>query len=440
MSKQRSGPGVTTRSAASARDKKEKELSLTGAQSITTAMVDRMLTEIQRKPKKNLNLNDIKFLKMKINEYQQLPTSSWEKVSSCTSNTIQIILIVVLVLFSGIPSKLGLFRKIAEFVPQTAGAFPAFNYGVLPGYTIEQLDQLDLTGETALVTGGNSGVGFETANYLVKLGADVAILCRSEKRCEEAAKIIGGENNMNKISTVIADMSDLKSTRQAVTKYAETIEKLDMLYLNAGIYTAGANEDGSLPLSVDGIEKVFATNHVGHHLLWKLVENKVKAAKNGRVVLTSSDMSFSTYNYGVATNLETLNGVSVSQNTYGQSKLSQILWAQELTRILGEDSRIYVNSYHPGCAATNIWFGPQTPKFIHGFIRFLQKQVMWTSLEGALTGLYLGAATNDLKESNVRGLYFHPMVQKVDANPKFANNLQLQKDLWSFSDELIKRS
>jgi hypothetical protein len=98
-----------------------------------------------------------------------------------------------------------------------------------------------------------------------------------------------------------------------------------------------------------------------------------------------------------------------------------------------------VNSYHPGCAATNIWFGPQTPKFLHGFMRFMQEQTMWSSLEGALTMLYLGAATNDLKEKNLRGLYFHPMVQKVDANPKFAGNLQLQKDVWTFSDELIKR-
>jgi NAD(P)-dependent dehydrogenase (short-subunit alcohol dehydrogenase family) len=443
MSTKPSGPGVTTRSAAAARDrKKDDDVSVarkTKAAQITEAMVDRIVTEKQRKPKKSLNLKDVNFLREQIKEYEQLPTSTWEKVSSCTSTTIQIVLIIILVLFSGIPTKLGVFRKIAEVVPSAAGQTPAFNYGLVPGYTFDQLDQLDLTGETALITGGNSGVGFETAKYLVKLGADVTILCRSEQRCEEAAKTIGGETNMNKISTIIADMSDLKNTREAVSKYAGTIEKLDMLFLNAGINSAGTNEDGSLPLSVDGIEKVFATNHVGHHQLWKLVAEKVKAAKNGRVVLTSSASSFSTYEYGVATDLETLNSVSVDQNTYGQSKLAQILWAQELTRQLGEDSSVYVNSYHPGCAATNIWFGPQTPKFLHGFMRFMQEQTMWSSLEGALTMLYLGAATNDLKEKNLRGLYFHPMVQKVDANPKFAGNLQLQKDVWTFSDELIKR-
>ena len=67
-------------------------------------------------------------------------------------------------------------------------------------------------------------------------------------------------------------MSDLRSTRDATIKYAESNNStLDMLFLNAGIASAGKNEDGGLKLSVDGIEKVFATNHVGHHLMWKIL-------------------------------------------------------------------------------------------------------------------------------------------------------------------------
>ena len=245
-----------------------------------------------------------------------------------------------------------------------------------------------------------------------------------------------------KITTLIADMSDLRSTRDATIKYAESNNStLDMLFLNAGIASAGKNEDGGLKLSVDGIEKVFATNHVGHHLMWKILESKVKSSNCGRVVLTSSATNFGSYDYGIATDLETLNAGEANMKAYGQSKLAQVLWAQELTRRLGPDSNVYVNSYHPGAAATMIWFtNPMIPKFMHPILRFFTENVMWTSLEGALTMLYLGAASEDLVTNNVRGKYFHPQVQEVIPNPKFAQNLQLQKDLWTFSDELIERA
>ena len=385
--------------------------------------------------------------------------SCFQKITSCTCYIIQILVILFLMLFSGIPSQLGLFRFLAKMNPASVGLTPAFNVGIKDGYTFEQLDQLDLSGQTALITGGNSGVGFETAKYLFKLGADVTIICRSKERCVQAASTINNEqqqrqsdtttttNNNNrkkhgKITTLIADMSDLRSTHDATIKYAESNNStLDMLFLNAGIASAGKNEDGGLKLSVDGIEKVFATNHVGHHLMWKILESKVKSSNCGRVVLTSSASNFGSYDYGIATDLETLNAGEANMKAYGQSKLAQVLWAQELTRRLGPDSNVYVNSYHPGAAATMIWFtNPMIPLAAHPILRFFTENVMWTSLEGALTMLYLGAASEDLVTNNVRGKYFHPQVQEVIPNPKFAQNLQLQKDLWTFSDELIERA
>ena len=127
--------------------------------------------------------------------------SCFQKITSCTCYIIQILVILFLMLFSGIPSQLGLFRFLAKMNPASVGLTPAFNVGIKDGYTFEQLDQLDLSGQTALITGGNSGVGFETAKYLFKLGADVTIICRSKERCVQAASTINNKQQQRQSDT-----------------------------------------------------------------------------------------------------------------------------------------------------------------------------------------------------------------------------------------------
>lgn len=150
---------------------------------------------------------------------------------------------------------------------------------------------------------------------------------------------------------------------------------------------------------------VFATNVVGHHLMYKLLPPSIRRSDDlrrvpARVVLTSPSSSYNVpYSYKVATDLETLNGVKVSFGLYGQSKLAQILWARELMARLdaeGKDrnstghpsSIVYANAAHPGAVATNIWskvncdiFG--FPNLCKECLSRAQKS-MWTSEEGAL--------------------------------------------------------
>ena len=80
-----------------------------------------------------------------------------------------------------------------------------------------------------------------------------------------------------------------------------------MLFLNAGIASAGKSESGGNRLSIDGIEMVMATNVVGHHLLYKLIKPLLQKAPVARVVQTASAGNFGSYPYGVATDLQTLN-------------------------------------------------------------------------------------------------------------------------------------
>ena len=144
------------------------------------------------------------------------------------------------------------------------------------------------------------------------------------------------------------------------------------------------------------------------------------------------------YDYGVATSLEQLNGAGASAlEPYGQSKLAQVLWAQELTAQLGPDSSVFVNSFHPGAVASEIW-GKNTalPRIVRDFFSGIANSVMWTCDEGALTGLYLGVHVG-LDDRSVRGQYFHPQTHGMVPS-KHTFDAELQSKSWAFWEELTR--
>eukprot|EP00537_Pseudo-nitzschia_pungens_P011827 CAMPEP_0172395562 /NCGR_PEP_ID=MMETSP1061-20121228/20518_1 /TAXON_ID=37318 /ORGANISM="Pseudo-nitzschia pungens, Strain cf. pungens" /LENGTH=418 /DNA_ID=CAMNT_0013127189 /DNA_START=18 /DNA_END=1274 /DNA_ORIENTATION=+ len=324
-----------------------------------------------------------------------------------------------------------------------------------------------LVGQTALVTGANSGTGYEVALALARLGVHVTMACRNAARCNAAAESIRSDptvversksSSASAIVTESVDTSSLKSIRNFCDRFIASSAgaPLDMLFLNAGVGVIGRDADGNLSLSTDGIEMIFATNVVGHHLMYKLLEGPcirepaLPRTTPARVVLTSSSESYrSQHSYLVATDLETLNGVPpLDHNRYPQSKLAQILWAQELTaRIDGEgpspinpNAVVYANSAHPGAVATNIWDKAAWDEFPLGKvfenIALKAKSLMWTSEEGALTLLFLGTAVDRLAAGSIRGQYYHPQSIRVENHPS-ARDKDLQERLWKFLDELV---
>jgi len=355
------------------------------------------------------------------------------------STGVAIAAIALGVLFSSIPTKLGLYQWLASRDDRVFGLTPAFHYGIEWGYSFQRLDQEDLTGQTALITGANSGIGYETALALARLGASVTLACRNPSRCKDAAdKIRSDKAFKGEVTAMIVDTSDLQSVKDFSIRFVEANGKLDMLFLNAGIGSAGVADDGSAPLSKDGVEMVFATNVLGHHLIYKYVEPLVKKSPMSRIVLTSSAASFNVMAYKVPTDLGTLNSLRPVKNggqIYGQSKLAQLYWAKELTKRLGADSNIYVNAFHPGAVNTAIWDkNPLISKAMKKVFNYLSNNVLWNATEGALTMLYLGVATDDLKKG-VRGKYFHPQAHEVVNS--FAMDESLQKKLWVFLDDLV---
>jgi WW domain-containing oxidoreductase len=357
------------------------------------------------------------------------------------------IAIFVGIVMSPIPTKVGFYRFIASKSPQLVGLTPAFHHGIEWKYTFERLYEncSKIQGQTALVTGANSGVGYETAKALAKCGVKVTMACRNATKCSKSAQRIKEELKGKEvdavIDTMLVDTSSLKSVQIFSKEFLEKHKDdgLDMLYLNAGIGTT--NSFDKLKLSEDGIEFIFATNYVGHHLMYRILEPLLLKSKMARVVQTSSAASFDTFDHKVATSLEKLNEDThnpVDMKYYGQSKLAQILWAKHLTKRLGPNSNIYANACHPGAVNTLIWDKNENlPDFVYTIINYYRTSGMWTSEEGALTQLYLGVAVDELESKGIRGKYFHPQAQEV-VNPLSLDE-QLQEDLWKFSDDLVSK-
>ncbi|KAL7537472.1 hypothetical protein ACHAXR_007844 [Thalassiosira sp. AJA248-18] len=344
--------------------------------------------------------------------------------------------------------------------PSSIGLLPALTSRPW-SYTFEQLHKSDLRGQVALVTGANSGIGFEISRALSRQGASVTMACRNPQRCFAAADRIRKEDGYSgaPIAPLIIDVSDLTSVQRAAKSFIQHNEhqQVDMLFLNAGIfyddYAAATTE---LPQSIDGIEKVFATNVVGHHLLYRLLEPALQNSTMARVIHTSSIASIwwlppygLAYRFGdksplIPATLEELNAGKPSymqrHALYGRSKLAQVAWSKALARRLGNQSNIYVNVAHPGAVQSPMTMGKNFPPFLPQFftnaIVYLEKQLLWTAAEGALTQLYLGVATNDIGRKNIRGKFFHPQAVEFVDHPH-AEDEELQENVWKLCEDLV---
>jgi NAD(P)-dependent dehydrogenase (short-subunit alcohol dehydrogenase family) len=276
---------------------------------------------------------------------------------------------------------------------------------------------LDLTGKTALVTGANSGLGLETMRVLAMRGATVIGTGRTLDKASKACASIDGNT-----VPVALELTDFDS----VTACAESVRALnkpiDMLVLNAGVMALPELEQ------VNGLEKQFVTNHLGHFLLSNLLLDQVVAAPAGRVVVVSS--SALKWADETAIEWDNLSGERdySANRAYGQSKLANALFSLELSRRLAETNATS-NSMNPGPVMTNLQ--RHAPGWAVKLGDWLGPAFMKTPAEGASTICYLAA--NPLMEG-VSGHYF------IDCNPVSlggnSENSEMAARLWQVSSEL----
>lgn len=288
---------------------------------------------------------------------------------------------------------------------------------------------IDATNITAIVTGGASGIGLETTRVLALRGAHVIIGARNLEAANEAKRLIHKSNEGAKVSVLKLDLCSMKSIRAFVESFLALKLPLNVLINNAGIMFC------PYQLSEDGIESQFATNHLGHFvltnlLLGKMKETSKKSGIEGRIVNLSSIAHRYTYRGNIRFHKLNDKKGYCDKKAYGQSKLANILHANELSRRLKEEgANITVNSVHPGLIMTNL--------MKHSAIQMSILQLftipMWKSIpQGAATTCYVALHP---KLKGVTGKYF------VDCNEwspsKSARDQALAEKLWDFSIDLV---
>ncbi|EKX45651.1 hypothetical protein GUITHDRAFT_152655 [Guillardia theta CCMP2712] len=210
----------------------------------------------------------------------------------------------------------------------------------------------DLTGQVAVVTGANTGLGKETCIRLAKLGAEVVLASRSKERGEKAEKEIRALTGSDKLSTMELDLASLKSIELFASELRSRHDKIDLLVNNAGVMAIPTREE-----TKDGLERQIGINHFGHFHLTNLLLPQIKKAseKSGdaRIINLSSDAHLIAFN---GMNFDDLQSKSSYDpwKAYGQSKLANILFTKELQRRLGADSPVSAAAVHPGVVRTEL--------------------------------------------------------------------------------------
>src|ERR1700722_14919040 len=202
-----------------------------------------------------------------------------------------------------------------------------------------------MKGKTVVVTGGNSGIGFETAAALASMGARVLVTARNADKGRNAvAAITQRSGGGGLVQLVVFDLADLASVRRGAAEILEQAPRIDVLVNNAGLVLTDRAE------TVDGYEATFAINHLGPFLLTNLLTDRLVASAPSRVVNVASTAHRSA-RHGL--DFEDLQAATVYKlsRVYARSKLANIYFSNELARRL-EGTGVTVNSLHPGTVAT----------------------------------------------------------------------------------------
>ncbi|XP_057988724.1 short-chain dehydrogenase TIC 32, chloroplastic-like isoform X2 [Hevea brasiliensis] len=272
--------------------------------------------------------------------------------------------------------------------------------------TAEEVTQgIDGSGLTAIVTGASGGIGFETARVLALRGVHVIMGVRIMEAGREVKESIIKENPCAKVHAMELDLSSLASVRKFAADFKSLDLPLNILINNAGIMAT------PFMLSKDNMELQFATNHIGHFLLTNLLMDTIKktasgSRKEGRIVNVTSRCHKFSYPEGIRfTKINDSSGYNCL-SAYGQSKLANILHANELARCLQEDGvEVTANSVHPVPIATNLF---RHHIILKDVVDLLGKYVIKNIQQGAATTCYValhpqvkGLSGRNFSDSNI---------------------------------------
>lgn len=269
----------------------------------------------------------------------------------------------------------------------------------------------------ALITGGNSGIGEEMTKSLVAQGYRVIIASRDMTKSNQLVEAIRRNNPSAEVEAMSLDLGDFDDVDCFADALLAKMPVIDVFMMNSGLYAQ------SLRTLENGFEAMIGIMHLGHFRLTQKILPAIKAAVQGRIVVTSS----------VAHNAGKINEASWTDITqhwhpfsgYAQAKLANLLFTRELSKRL-QGSHVTINAFHPGAVMTGIWaeMPPLQQKIIGLFLINSEK--------GADTAVWLATSPEAAQYS---GEYF--VKRKLKAGSKTSQDAALAKQLWESTEKLM---
>ncbi len=295
----------------------------------------------------------------------------------------------------------------------------------------------DLSGKTMVVTGANSGLGFETTGLLAGRGAHIVMGCRTKDKAEAAMSRLRADQAGASVEFVPLDLADLASVRAFADTVASSHDKLHALINNAGVMALPRTE------TADGFEMQIGTNHFGHFALTGALMPVLLETPGARVVTVSSLM----HKVG-SMRFDDLHGKRSYDKwrAYAQSKLANLLFCYELDRRLRvAEADVLSVAAHPGYSATNLQsVGPRMAgsKLAERFYDFTNKLVAQPARMGAMPSVFAAVG-----ESVSGGGLYGPQglgqvrgyPERVESNRASHDEISAQR-LWSMSVEATGES
>ncbi|XP_072043923.1 retinol dehydrogenase 12-like [Amphiura filiformis] len=281
-----------------------------------------------------------------------------------------------------------------------------------------------LNGKTVVITGGNAGIGHETAADLARRGARVILACRNEEKAKGALQTIQKKSGSSNVVYYHLDLSDLDSVRNFADKFLREEERLDILINNAGVGRSYGRQ------TKQGYDLTFGTNHLGHFLLTLLLLDRLKKCAPSRVVTVSSmahiKVSEADIHFRPGDGELKYPGLV----GYDRSKLANIMFTKILAERL-KDSGVTAYSLHPGFVSTSIFqqsYELGSPWWRYLLYSSASRVFGYNEEAGAQPSIYCAVEESITKYS---GRYFdNCMLGKLS---KLAQDDGVAKKLWDIS-------
>ncbi|MBP2325847.1 NAD(P)-dependent dehydrogenase (short-subunit alcohol dehydrogenase family) [Kibdelosporangium banguiense] len=298
----------------------------------------------------------------------------------------------------------------------------------MPGQSWTTADIPGQQGRTAVITGANTGLGFETAKALAAKGASVILAVRNADKGKAAANQITAAGPGADVTVHQLDLTSLDAIRRSTDELRTKLDRIDLLINNAGVmYTPKQR-------TADGFELQFGTNHLGHFAFTGLLLDLLLPVPDSRVITVSSVG----HRIRAKINFDDLQWDSSYSRVaaYGQSKLANLMFTYELQRRLSGKGKTIAAAAHPGASNTELM--RNMPAALRGLSAVIAPLITQSAEAGALPTLRAATDPNVLG-----GQYYGPSgLGEARGKPVLvkssqqSHDVEIQRRLWTVSEEL----